>query len=200
MSRRPVRVALTGGIATGKSRCVAACVAAGIPVIDADIVAREVVAPGTPGLHAIRTHFGEAVIGPDGLLDRGALGARIFSDVDARRTLEAIVHPAVYACIEAWFTHLEAPVGLADVPLLFETGRAKEFDVVVVAACRPDQQLARLMARNGLSAVEAQQRIDAQWPLAEKVARAHYVIDTSGTLEETDQRAAAVAAAISRAD
>lgn len=200
MRRPPLRVALTGGIATGKSRCADAFRAAGLPVIDADVLAREVVAPGTQALADIRAHFGDSVILSDGGLDRPALAARIFGDDNARDVVETIIHPAVYTRIEAWFRALDAEVGVADIPLLFETGREREFDVVVVAACRPDQQLARLMARNGLSEAQARARIDAQWPLSDKVARAHYVIDTSDSLEETDRRAAVVAAALSRAD
>lgn len=200
MRRPALRVALTGGIATGKSRCAAAFVAAGIPVIDADQLARAVVEPGTAGLHAIRAHFGDAVMGADGTLDRAALAARVFEDAHARQILEAIIHPAVYQRINDWFTALGPRLGVADVPLLFETGRAGDFDAVVVAACRPEQQVARLMARNGLTDTQARARIDAQWPLRDKIARADYIIDTSDSLEETDRRAADVAAALIRGE
>lgn len=188
----PLRVALTGGIATGKSRCAAMFRAAGVPVIDADVVARDVVAPGTDGLAAVTARFGPSVLTDDGSLNRDALGALVFADAAARRDLEAIVHPRVYDAIHAWFNAQTAPLAIADIPLLFETGRHADFDSVVVAACRPDQQLARLMARNGLSDVDARARMAAQWPIGDKVARADFVIDTSGTLGETDARAASV--------
>ncbi len=182
------RVALTGGIATGKSRCLAACAALGIPTIDADRLAREVVAPGTPGLHAVIDRFGRAVLNADGTLNREALGALVFADTRARHDLEGIIHPQVYAAIAQWFDTLDAPLGVADIPLLFETGHEQDFDVIIVAACRPEQQMQRLMERSGLSESDARARIAAQWPLADKVARAHHVIDTSGTLEDTDRR------------
>jgi dephospho-CoA kinase len=183
-----VRVALTGGIATGKSRCLAACAAMGIPTIDADRLARDVVAPGTPGLQAVIDRFGRTVLNTDGSLNRDALGAVVFADTLARHDLEGIIHPQVYAAISQWFKTLDAPLGIADIPLLFETRREEDFDIIIVAACRPDQQVQRLMARSGLSESDARARIAAQWPLADKVARADYVIDTSGTLVETDNR------------
>jgi dephospho-CoA kinase len=194
-----LRVALTGGIATGKSRCLSVLRALGVPTIDGDQLAREVVAPGTTGLHAIVDRFGGDVLTPEGTLNRDALGALVFADTLARHDLEAIIHPRVYAAITQWFVALEAPAGVADVPLLYETERESDFDVVIVAACAPAQQLERLMARNGLSVAEAQARIAAQWPLADKVARADHVIDTSGTLEQTDANTRAVWERISRA-
>jgi dephospho-CoA kinase len=192
MSARPRRIALTGGIASGKSTCLAAFVRLGAPVIDADRLARDVVAPGTAGLAAIRDRFGPTVRHADGSLDRDALGRRVFADADARRDLEAIIHPLVYAAITHWFATLSAPLGIADIPLLYETGRAHDFDIVIVVACTPEQQLARLMARNALSEADARARIAAQWPLADKVAKADYVIDTSGTLSDTTARVGAV--------
>ncbi len=192
------RVALTGGIATGKSRCLAACAALGIPTIDADRLARDVVAPGTTGLQAVIDRFGRTVLNTDGTLNREALGSLVFADTLARHDLEGIIHPKVYAAISQWFLTLDAPIGVADIPLLYETGREGDFDVVIVAACTPDQQLQRLMARSGLSETDARARIAAQWPLADKVSRAHYVIDTSGTLDDTDRRTREVIRALSR--
>ena len=185
------RVALTGGIASGKSYCLAKFAAAGVPTIDADKLARDVVAPGSPGLRAIAARFGSEVIQADGQLDRAALGRLVFADEAARRELEAIVHPRVYAAITDWFSHLDAasPVAafaIADVPLLYETDRASDFDCVVVAACTPAQQLERLTARDGLTPSEAQARIASQLPIEEKARRADYVIDTSGTMAKTD--------------
>lgn len=185
---RAKRIALTGGIATGKSRCLAVLHALGVPTIDADQFARDVVAPGTPGLQAVVARFGRGVLHAEGSLNRDALGAIVFADATARHDLEAIVHPRVYTAITAWFATLDGPAGVADIPLLYETGRDDQFDVVIVAACRPDQQIERLMTRSGLSEQAARARIAAQLPLADKVARAHHVIDTSGTLQETDAR------------
>lgn len=190
------RVALTGGIATGKSFCLRRFAHLGVPTIDTDIVARQVVAPGTPGLAAVVERFGAGVLTPDRVLNRPALGRIVFADSDARADLERIIHPAVYESVEAWFEHEAgnslAPghpgFAIADIPLLFETSQQDRFDQVIVAACSEDQQLQRLMGRNGLSLDDARRRIDAQLPLAHKRARAHLVIDTSGTEEDTIQQ------------
>lgn len=189
-----MRVALTGGIASGKSACLRRFAALGAPTLDADLVARDVVASGTPGLAAVVAEFGDGVLTRDGRLDREALGRLVFADGRARRRLEAIIHPAVYEAVRRWFEELEAQAdgssvpGVADIPLLYETRHEADFDRVVVAACRPDQQLARLMARDGLNETAARQRIDTQWPLADKVRLADFVVDTSGTLAETEAR------------
>lgn len=181
-----LRVALTGGIATGKSRCLSVLRELGVPTIDADHLAREVIAPGTAGLRAVVERFGPRVLEQDGTIDRNRLAGIIFGDAGARRDLEAIIHPRVYTAIEHWFKTLDAPASVADIPLLYETGRDRDFDIVIVAACTPEQQVERLMSRSGLSEPAARARIAAQLPLADKVARADYLIDTSGTLEETD--------------
>jgi len=190
-----LRAALTGGIATGKSFCLAAFAAAGVPVVDADRLARDIVAPGTPGQAAVAARFGPGVIGPDGAVDRPALARLVFSDDRARRDLEAIIHPGVYRAIERWYAELGdrgEPLGIADIPLLYETGREIDFDTVIVAACPPEMQVARLMARNGLTREEARLRMAAQMPIGEKAARADHVIDTSGTHDETRAQAARV--------
>ena len=185
-----VRVALTGGIATGKSTVLRVLQAREIPTIDADILAREVVAPGTPGLEAVVERFGQAVLDANGALDRRALAALVFADSLARHDLERIVHPAVYSAIQSWLARLppQTPLAVADIPLLFETGHQDDFDRVVVAACPPEEQLRRVMARDGVSDVEARTRLDAQWPIAEKVARAHHVIWTTGPRAETERQ------------
>ena len=190
-----LRAALTGGIATGKSFCLAEFGAAGVPTIDADRLARDVLAPGTPGLAAVSARFGPSVLGPGGALDRPALARLVFGDDRARRDLEAIVHPAVYRAIDRWFAELGdrgAPLGIADIPLLYETGREIDFDVVVVAACPPGMQIDRLAVRNGLTPEEARLRLAAQIPIDEKVARADYVIDTSGAFDETSAQVRSV--------
>ena len=186
MRPRPLRVALTGGIATGKSHCLKRFVDNGAPVIDADVVARDVIAPGTPGARAVIARFGT--------LDRKALGDAVFLDAEARADLEAIIHPLVYAAIDDWFLRLRnAPFGIADIPLLFETHRAGDFDRILITSCRPEQQRERLQ-RRGLSAAEAEARIASQLPFEEKLNRARAagaavdVIDTSGTPDETNRQ------------
>jgi dephospho-CoA kinase len=146
------KVALTGGIATGKSWVRRRFAHHGVPTIDADTLAHAAVAPGTPGAARILERFGTAVRSADGSIDRKALGGIVFGDEKARRDLEAIVHPAVYEAIEAWFATLP-PVAfaVADIPLLYETGRNANFDAVVVTACTPAEQVRRLTARDGLS-------------------------------------------------
>lgn len=161
-----------------------------MPTIDADILAREAVTPGSRGWQAVIDHFGRDLIGADGALDRRALGARIFANAKERQALEAIIHPEVYGAILEWFERLPADttVGVADIPLLFESGHEGDFDVVVVAACDPAIQLERLIARDGITQAEAEQRLAAQWPIAEKTARADIVIWTNGPKSETDQQ------------
>ena len=185
-----LRVALTGGIATGKTYCLGRFSTLGLPVVDADQLARSAVEAGSPALFAIARRFGPGVVSKSGALDRPALAAIVFADERARRDLEGIVHPEVYRRITAWARELEAtgrhPVAIADIPLLFETGHEHEFDRVVVVACAPETQLTRLRARDGMSEAEARRRLAAQWPIARKVERASYVIRTDGTFEDTD--------------
>jgi dephospho-CoA kinase len=183
-----LQVALTGGIATGKSYCLKRFQTLGVPVIDADSLARLAVAPGSAGLAAVADRFGSAVIRPDGSLDRSALASIVFGDRAARADLEAIVHPDVYRRIREWFGALPppTPVAIADIPLLFETGHEYDFDGTIVCACSPAEQLRRLVVRDGLSERDARARLAAQWPIEEKVKRADYVIRTDGTFAETD--------------
>jgi len=178
---------MTGGIATGKSHCQSRFAALGAPVIDADQLARDVVQPGSPLLSAISAVFGAQVIDAAGRLDRQAVARIVFSDAVARRDLEAIIHPQVYAAITRWFAGLSAPLGIADIPLLFETNRAADFDAIIVVACPPQMQVDRLRQR-GLSDAEAHQRLASQLPIEDKVARADFVIDTSRSIEETDRQ------------
>ena len=187
-----LRVALTGGIATGKSYCLRRLQALGIPVIDSDVLARQAVEPGTPGLAAVVARFGSDVLQSDGTLNRAALAGIVFADPQARRDLEAIIHPYVFRSIVEWFdsvaTDRSVRVAIADVPLLFEAGRSADFDRVIVVACRPDQQVQRLMSRDGLRREEAERRIAVQIPIDEKRARADEVIDTSGSEADTDRQ------------
>src|SRR5215203_234857 len=192
------KVALTGGIATGKSWVRRRFAHHGVPTIDADTLAHAALAPGTPGAARIIERFGMAIRSPDGSIDRNALGGIVFGNAEARRHLEAIVHPVVYEAIEAWFAALPpAALAVADIPLLYETGHEADFDTVVVTACEPAEQVRRLTARDGLSLADARQRIEAQLPLAEKVRRADHVIRTDGTHAETDAQVDALLAALS---
>jgi dephospho-CoA kinase len=195
-----IRAALTGGIATGKSYCLGRFASLGVPVIDADQLARDVVAPGTPGLRAVAERFGTHLIKPDGTLDRAALGGLVFSDRGARAALEAIIHPEVRQRIREWFAQLphDTRLAIADIPLLFETGQEHDFDRVIVSVCDPLEQVRRVMARDGLSEDEARQRLAAQWPIEEKAARAHYVIRTDGTHADTNAQIALVHDALTR--
>lgn len=183
-----IRVGLTGGIATGKSHCLARFAALGVPVIDADVLARDAVAPGSPGLALVQARFGPSVMLADGSLDRAALASIVFNDATARADLESIVHPEVYRRISEWFANQPAGtrVAMADIPLLFETGHEHDFDAIVVCACEPAEQMRRLVERDGLSEAAAQARLAAQWPIGEKAARADYVIRTDGAFESTD--------------
>jgi|SRR5436189_1227495 len=187
-----LRVALTGGIGTGKSYCLARFAALGAPVIDADVLAREAVSAGSAGLAAIAARFGAGVLAPDGTLDRPALGRIIFGDMKARAALEAIIHPEVYRRIREWFANRPpgTRVAIADIPLVFETGHNHDFDEVVVAACEPEEQVRRVIARDNLSDAEARARLAAQWPIEEKVKRAHRVIWTDRGFAETDAQIA----------
>jgi dephospho-CoA kinase len=185
---KPLRVALTGGIATGKSYVRARFEALGVPTSDADTFARAVVARGTDGLDAVVGAFGREVLDPDGNLDRKKLAAIVFADPARRKELEEIVHPAVRRATDAWYDHLEpaTPFALSDIPLLYETGRDKDFEVVIVTAVDPEEQVRRVMKRDGMSDAEARQRVAAQLPIAEKVARADYVIRTDGEYDATN--------------
>jgi dephospho-CoA kinase len=182
-----LRVALTGGIATGKSFCSARFAALGVPVVDADLLAREAVAPGSPGLAAIASRFGPSVILEYGGLDRAALGAVVFADRGARADLESIVHPEVYRRINEWFAARPAGTrfAIADIPLLYETGQEHDYDSVIVCACAPAEQFRRLVSRDRLTPEAARARLAAQWPIDEKVSRADHVIRTDGAFEET---------------
>ncbi len=183
-------MALTGGIATGKSYCLARFGALGAPTIDADVLARDAVAVGSPGLAAVVAAFGQGILAEDGSLNRAALGQLVFADSKARAALEAIVHPDVYRRIREWYAQLPpgARVAIADLPLVFETGHHHDFDAVIVAACPPAEQLRRVMARDDLPESDARARIASQWPIDEKVRRADEVLWTDRGFSETDRQ------------
>lgn len=183
-------IGLTGGIATGKSTVSSAITKFGIEVIDGDQIARKVVEPGTRASMKIRATFGPHVYGENGELNREELGKIIFKDPKQRKLLNSITHPEIYKLI-AWrcFVCLwkREKFVVLDLPLLFEAGVVTRIlDHIVVVRCTPDQQLDRLMARNDFSEDEALSRIGSQMNLDEKCRRASFVIDNSGTLEETE--------------
>jgi len=186
-----LRVALTGGAATGKSYVLDQFRRYGVPCLVADDLAHGVTAAGTEATAAIAARFGAGVIAQDGSVNRDALGAIVFADEGARRELETIVHPAVYRSIEAGmraFAKLgQSTVAVAEIPLLYETGHASEFDRVIVTTCSDGLQLQRLLDR-GLSEARARQIVAAQRPTTEKAALADFVIRTDGERSETDEQ------------
>lgn len=183
---------LTGGIGSGKSTVAARFRARGLPVIDADQLAREVVAPGSEGLEEIVQQFGPDVLDAEGALDRKKLAAIVFEDDTARRKLNAITHPRVAALAAERARQLEAggePLACYEVPLLFEGSLAESLRPVVVVSASVEAQVARTVARDGCTEEEARARIRAQMPLSEKAERADYVIDNSGSREHTVRQA-----------
>jgi dephospho-CoA kinase len=183
-----LKVALTGGIATGKSYVLAKLRDRGVPTIDADAIVHEALGRATPTTKAIATQFGSVFIKPDGSIDRALLGTKVFRDADARLTLEAIIHPVVYEEIQRWFDGLDRPMGVASIPLLFETHREGDFDYIVVTECAPEQQIQRLIERDRLDRQQAEQRLAAQLPTEQKVKHADFVIQTGGTMPATDRQ------------
>ena len=192
-----LKVALTGGMATGKSYVRMRVAARGVPTVDADAIVHELLAAGSDLSDEIASRFGRRMLLPNGAVDRRALGAVVFDDAAARRDLETIVHPRVYERITGWMA-IEAQGGarwvLADIPLLFETHHEGDFDRVIVAACPTEEQIRRLVQRDGLAESAALARLAAQWPVAEKARRATDVVDTSGTFEFTDRQVDAICA------
>ena len=180
-----LRVGLTGGIGSGKSSVSAMLAEHGAVVIDSDVLARDVVAAGTPGLAEIVVAFGPDMVTENGGLDRAAMGRRVFGDDDARRRLEAIIHPRVRARarqIEA--AAADDAIVVHDIPLLVETGQADAFDVVLVVDAPREEQVARLKQHRGMSEDEAQARIAAQAGRDERLAAADHVLSNNGSLAQ----------------
>jgi len=187
-----LRVGLTGGIASGKSTVSDALGERGAVVIDADVLARQVVEPGTPGLTAVVERFGADVLTDDGRLNREALGRVVFADPGARRDLEAIIHPAVRArAAEIEAAAASDSVVVHVIPLLVETGQQDDYDVLVVVDVEPERQLERLRRRNGLDAQAANARIAAQATRAARLAVADVVLtndaDPVDLLDQVDR-------------
>ena len=187
-----ITIGLTGGIASGKSLVAELFRRLGAAVIDADSIAREVVEPGTAGWQSVVAEFGQDILAPDSTIDRAKLGRIIFSDRERRNTLNAILHPLIINTVRERVAALgrQYPEALVvtDIPLLIECGLQHEFDAVIVVWSPVELQRKRLMERDGLSAAEAQQRIDAQMALNEKQAHATYVIKNDGSEKQTEEQ------------
>ena len=200
--RRFLLVGLTGGIATGKSTVSTMFRALGCEVIDADILAREVVAPGEPALAEIAEEFGRDVLQADGTLDRKKLGAVVFGDAARRKRLEQITHPAIAARFQQRLTELEARgfdgIVLWDAPVMIESGGYQHMEKLVVVATDEATQGARLRARDAIEAAEAERKIKSQMPVAEKAKLADYVIDNAGDRDATERQVREVHAALLR--
>ena len=188
-------IGLTGGIASGKSTAARTLTELGARVVDADAIAREIVAPGQPALAEIVRAFGREMLLPDGTLDRKRLGAVIFADADKRRALNAITHPRIAMETQARLGRLReegVPVAVYEAALLVENRVHEALDGLIVVVCDEAAQLARLMGRDGYSEADARARIAAQAPVAEKVKAATWVVDTSGPLTDTKRQLARV--------
>lgn len=187
---------LTGGIASGKSTVAEVLRRCGAVIIDADLIARQVVSPGQPAWEEIRAAFGEAICRPDGQIDREALGKVVFDDTASRQRLEAITHPRVGAEIASQLQRAAQTqpdgVVIMDIPLLFETGRTEGLAEIIVVYVPEGIQHQRLMRRNGFGHDEAEARIRSQMPLAQKVRKATLVIDNSGSVQETEKQTLAI--------
>lgn len=182
---RPLLIGLTGNIATGKSTVAQMLAGWGAEVIDADLVAHQMMRAGTPVHAQIVEVFGPRVVGPDGEIDRKRLGDIVFADPQALALLEAIVHPATLEAVSRRMAASSADVLVIEAIKLIEAGMADACHSVWVTTCRPEQQVRRLMRSRGLSRADAEQRVCAQPPPEEKVARADVVVDNSGTLSQT---------------
>ena len=184
-----MRIGLTGGVASGKSAVSAVLRDLGAVVIDADEVARDVVAAGTPGLAAVVEEFGPGILTADGELDRPAVASLVFADPGARRRLEAIIHPLVFEEIRRLEAEAaEGAVVVHDIPLLAESGRAGSFDAVVVVDAPEELQLERMVRDRGWDRAEAEARISAQASREERLAIATHVVENDGTLAELRRR------------
>jgi len=184
----PARIlGITGGLGTGKSTVASYLINQGIPLWDADLVARQLVLPGTAPLEAISQRYGEQVL-TEGQLNRAALGAIIFTEPKERQWLEELLHPLVKADAQSWLQAQSAPTVALVVPLLFEAQMTDLVTEIWVVACRPEIQQQRVRARDHLSEIAFAQRLASQWPLAEKIRLAQVVLDNNGSLSRSEER------------
>ncbi len=196
MSRRPLRIGLTGGIASGKSLVARAFEELGAAVVNADRIAREVLAPGGPAYDAVVRAFGPEIVRPDGTVDRKALAARVFADAGVRHRLNALTHPHIRRRMTEEAAQLAArpdvDVIVMDIPLLLDTTDGGDLDGIVVVYADEEVRLRRLVTRDGVSGEDARRRIAAQMPLRDKLSRADWVIDNNGSPEQTRAQVRAV--------
>jgi dephospho-CoA kinase len=180
----PLLIALTGGIASGKSAVAELFARLDVPVLDTDQIAREIVAPGTPTLGQLVAEFGAEILDANGRLDRGRMRERVFSDPPQRRKLEAITHPAIRAELARRSAAAGGDYQIHVIPLLVETGRAEAYDRVLVVDCPEEAQIARLVKRDGTSRQQAEEILAAQVSREERLNAAHDVIENTGTLAD----------------
>lgn len=186
-----LKVGLTGGIACGKSLVRRRLEERGVPTLDADAVVHRLLGAGSEATREIQKKFGTGVVSADGSVDRKALGAIVFADAGKRAELNAILHPRVWAEILRFFQEAEtsgARLAVVDAALMVETGSYQMYDRLIVVHCRPEQQVERLMARDRITRADAQRRIGAQMPIGEKRGYGDLLVDTSGSLAETEAR------------
>ena len=188
----PFRIGLTGGIASGKSLVADLFAARGVPVIDTDVIAREVVRPGEPALEEIRQRFGAAVLAPDGTLDRRRLRERVFANDEERRALEDILHPRIRDAAVAASAHAGGAYQVIVVPLLVGSSLRRLMDRVLVVDCSVETQIARLEKRDAETEVQARRMIEAQASREERLAIADDVLVNEGSVEDAERRVEAL--------
>ena len=194
-----LRVGLTGGFATGKSFVGRALVDLGCHLLQADQVGHAVLAPDGEAYAAVIAQFGRGIVDPDGTIARKRLGQIVFAHPEQLAKLNALVHPAVFARQEAWFAQLPAnAIAIVEAAIMIETGSYRRYDRMILTVCRPELQIARAMERDHLTEAQVRERLARQIPESEKRKYAHYVIDTSGTPNETLEQTAQVCAQLKR--
>jgi dephospho-CoA kinase len=191
-----LKVGLTGSIAVGKSFVLGVLVELGCRALNADVTAREVVAPESPGLQALVEAFGKEILTTNGTLDRSKLGSAVFADEEKRLRLNSILHPFIIAAqdeqMRKWESEDPKGIAVVDAALMIESGGYRRFDKLIVVHCRPEVQMQRLMSRDGLNREQAEQRITAQMPQEEKKKFADFLIDTSDGFESARLQTEAV--------
>lgn len=186
-------IGLTGGLGTGKSTVSESLRKAGIPVVDADRIAKEVVEKGSPGLQQVVQAFGPDILNSQGEMERTRMAGLVFSDPKKLQKLESILHPLVQAEVRSqrqWLEDQHHTWAVYDVPLLFEKNLQAQFDEIILVTCDEAQQWERIRKRNGWKDEEIQKRLQAQWPLANKQKLSHHILENNGTLEQLEKKVA----------